>query len=99
MKLSLFQKGSLMSHKTARILLAAIQAIIGWEWLMSGGNKLLFGTFPQGLANVLNTNMKDNPHAWYAAFLQQNIFPHSVSYRSLIQSTEVTSGIILLSTA
>src|SRR2546428_766609 len=88
-----------MLNRTARILLAAIQAIIGWEWLMSGGNKLLFGTFPQGLANVLNTNMKDNPNAWYAAFLQQNILPHSVSYGYLIEWTEVTIGIILLSGA
>ena len=88
-----------MLNRTARILLAAIQAIIGWEWLMSGGNKLLSGTFPQGLANVLNTNMKDNPNAWYAAFLQQNILPHSVSYGYLIEWTEVTIGIILLSGA
>jgi len=37
-----------MFHKKARLLLVAIQAIPGWEWLMSGGNKLLAGTFPQG---------------------------------------------------
>ncbi|HET8840519.1 MAG TPA: hypothetical protein VFN35_03590 [Ktedonobacteraceae bacterium] len=25
-----------MSQKATRLLLAAIQAIVGWEWLMSG---------------------------------------------------------------
>ena len=88
-----------MLNRTARVLLAAIQAIVGWEWLMSGGNKLLSGTFPQGLADVLNTNMKDNPNAWYVAFLQQNVLSHSVFYGYLIEWTEVTIGIILLSGA
>ncbi len=88
-----------MLNRTARVLLAAIQAIIGWEWLMSGGNKLLSGTFPQGLADVLNTNMKDNPNAWYVAFLKQTILPHSISYGYFIEWTEVTIGIILLSGA
>ncbi len=78
-----------MLNRTARVLLAAIQAIIGWEWLMSGGNKLLSGTFPQGLANVLNTTMKDNPNSWYVAFLQQNVLSHSVSYGYLIVSLQL----------
>lgn len=88
-----------MLNRTARVLLAAIQAIIGWEWLMSGGNKLLSGTFPQGLANTLSNGMKDNPNAWYVAFLQQNILPHSIFYGYLIEWTEVTIGVILLSGA
>src|SRR5262249_19768463 len=62
-------------------------------------NKLLSGTFPQGLANVLNTNMKDNPNAWYVAFLQQNVLSHSALYGYFIEWTEVTIGIILLSGA
>src|SRR6266566_509554 len=88
-----------MLNRSTRYLLAAIEAIIGWEWLMSGGNKLLSGTFPQGLADVLNTNMKDNPNAWYVAFLKQTIIPHSISYGYFIEWTEVTIGILLLSGA
>src|SRR5579864_8853890 len=88
-----------MLNLIARVLLAAIQAIIGWEWLMSGGNKLLSGTFHQRRADVLNTNMKDNPNAWYVAFLKQTILPHSISYGYFIEWTEVTIGITLLSGA
>lgn len=85
-----------MFHKTSRLLLAAVQAIIGWEWLMSGGNKLLSGTFPQGLADTISGMMKDNPDSWYVSFLQQVILPHSLLYGYLIEWTEIILGVILL---
>jgi thiosulfate dehydrogenase (quinone) large subunit len=91
------QENILMQNRTTRYLLSAIQAIIGWEWLMSGGNKLLSGTFPQGLANALNKGIKHNPNNWYIAFLQQTVQPHSIFYGYLIEWTEVTVGVILLS--
>lgn len=85
-----------MLNRTARYLLAAIQAILGWEWLMSGGNKLLSGTFPQGLAATLTNNFKDNPNTWYVTFLKQIILPHSLFYGYLIEWTEITIAVILL---
>jgi len=85
-----------MSQKPTRLLLAAIQAIIGWEWLMSGGNKLLSGTFPQGLAETISGMFKDNPDSWYVSWLQRFILPQSVLYGYLIEWTEVTIGVILL---
>jgi len=63
---------------------------------MSGSNKLLSGTFPQGLADTLTSMMKDNPDNWYVAFLQYTILPQSVLYGYLIEWTEVTIGILLL---
>ncbi len=88
-----------MAHPSARRLLAAIQAIIGWEWLMSGGNKLLSGTFPQGLAATISSMLKDNPDGWYVSFLQHAVLPQSVFYGFLIEWTEVSLGIILLGSA
>lgn len=88
-----------MSHKSARLLLAAIQGIIGWEWLMSGGNKLLAGTFPQQLAGTIAPRLKDNPDGWYVAFLQQLVLPHSVFYGYLVEWSEVSAGIVLLGSA
>jgi thiosulfate dehydrogenase [quinone] large subunit len=85
-----------MSQKTTRWLLAAVQAIVGWEWLMSGGNKLLSGTFPQGLADTLTSMMKGNPDNWYVTFLHHTILPQSVFYGYLIEWAEVTIGILLL---
>ena len=85
-----------MLNRTTRYLLAAIQAILGWEWLISGGNKLLSGTFPQGLAATLTDNFKDNPNTWYVTFLQQIILPHSLFFGYLIEWTEITIAVILL---
>ncbi len=85
-----------MSRTSARWLLAAIQAILGWEWLVSGGNKLLSGTFPQGLADTLSGMFKGNPDGWYVSLLQQTVLPQSVWYGYVIEWTEVLIGIILL---
>lgn len=85
-----------MLNRSTRFLLAALQAILGWEWLMSAGNKVLSGSFPQGLADTLNNGIKNNPNTWYAAFLQQNILPHSIFYGYLIEWTEMVIAIFLL---
>jgi hypothetical protein len=69
-----------MLNQASRYLLAAIQAIIGGEWLMSGGNKLLSGAFPQGLADALNNGLKNNPNGWYVAFVQNMILPNSITW-------------------
>jgi thiosulfate dehydrogenase [quinone] large subunit len=85
-----------MQQRAARGLLAAIQAIVGWEWLMSGGNKVLSGTFPQGLASAMSEGLKDNPNDWYVSFLQRVIVPNSAFFGYLIQWSECFVGVILL---
>ena len=64
--------------------------------LMSAGNKVLSGSFPQGLADALNDGIKNNPNTWYTTFLQQSILPHSVFYGYLIEWTEMVIAIFLL---
>ncbi len=88
-----------MLNRAARYLLAAIQAIIGWEWLVSGMNKVLSGTFPQSLLNTLNTGIQDNPNSWYVSFLQKVVVPQSVSLGYMIEWTEVMVGLALLAGA
>ena len=85
-----------MLNRSTRFLLAALQAVLGWEWLMSAGNKVLSGSFPQGLADTLTSGIKDNPNTWYATFLQQTILPHSIFYGYLIEWTEMVIAIFLL---
>ncbi len=88
-----------MLNRAARYLLAAIQAIIGWEWLVSGMNKVLSGTFPQSLLNTLNTGIQNNPNSWYVSFLQKVVVPQSVSLGYMIEWTEVMVGLALLAGA
>lgn len=85
-----------MFSKGTRILLALIQAIVGYEWLVSGANKVLSGQFPQGLAGALNDGLKDNPNGWYVSFVRAVVLPHSVFYGYLIELAEVGIGLALL---
>lgn len=85
-----------MFSKGTRTLLALIQAIVGYEWLISGANKVLSGQFPQGLADTLAEGLKDNPNGWYVSFLRAVVVPHSVFFGYLIELAEVGIGLALL---
>ena len=88
-----------MLSRATRYLLAAIQAIVGWEWVVSGSNKVLAGTFPQSLLDTLNKGIQNNSNAWYVSFLQNAIEPHSIFFGYAIEWTEVTIGVVLLASA
>lgn len=85
-----------MLTRAARYLLASIQLIIGWEWFVSGTNKVLSGNFPQSLLNTLNSGFQNNPNSWYVTFLQKIVVPNSVSFGYMIEWTEVMVGLSLL---
>lgn len=88
-----------MLSKGTRYLLAALQAIVGYEWLVSGGNKLLSGVFPQGLAVTLTQNLTQNPNGWYVAFLRTVVVPHSLFFGYVIELTELGMGVALIAGA
>ena len=88
-----------MLTRTSRYLLAALQAILGWEWIMSAANKLASGSFPQGLAGALTDSFKGNPDDWYVVFLKQVVLPNSTLFGYLIEWSELFVGIILISGA
>ncbi len=85
----------MMFSRDARWVAAALQAVIAWEWLVSGVNKVLAGNFPQGLADTLNEGIHDNPNGWYVSILQQVVLPHSVAFGYMIEATELFIGIAL----
>lgn len=85
-----------MVSRDARVVAAAVQLVIAWEWLVSGANKLLSGSFPQGLSATLLDAAHNNPNGWYVALLQRIVLPHSVLFGYLIEATEVFIGFALL---
>lgn len=85
-----------MLQREVRYLLAAIQAVIAWEWIVSSLNKVLSGTFPQSLGDTLASGIKDNPNGWYILFLHDVVQPHSIFFGYVIEWTEVTIGLVLL---
>ncbi len=85
-----------MFSNGTRYLLAAVQAVVGYEWLVSGANKVLSGAFPQGLADALQEGLRDNPNVWYVDFVRGVVLPQSVVYGYLIQYCELAAGVALL---
>jgi hypothetical protein len=88
-----------MLQKETRYLAAALQGILGWEWLVSGVNKVASGSFPNGLAATLSDGVKSNPNGWYVAFLRAVVLPHSVAFGYTIEMVEVLAGLALLASA
>jgi thiosulfate dehydrogenase [quinone] large subunit len=88
-----------MLSRDARYGLAAIQLIVGAEWLVSGANKVLSGSFPSGLADALQEGLKDNPNGWYVSLLDRVVVPHTIFWGYVVEGAEVLIGIVLLSTA
>lgn len=85
-----------MLNRSTRYLLAAIQALIAWEWLASGLNKVLAGDFPQTLADTLRDGINGNPNLWYVSFLQANVLPHSVFFGYFIEWAELAVGVLFV---
>jgi thiosulfate dehydrogenase (quinone) large subunit len=56
---------------------AVVEASIGYEWLLSGLNKVLSPTFVSGLAGTLRESLQGNPNRWYASLADSLIIPHA----------------------
>ena len=78
--------------------LFAIQAIIGYEWLMSGATKVVRGGFPSGLADEL-TEKSEGAASWYSTFLDSVVIPNGSTFGVLIILGEVGVGLALIAAA
>ena len=79
------------------IALAGFQIIIGYEWLLAGGDKILLGGFPAQLGELLRT-IVDNGHlpGFFVAILQGLVVPHAVLFGYLIEWGETLAGLGLV---
>jgi thiosulfate dehydrogenase [quinone] large subunit len=73
----------------AAVGLALVEAAIGYEWLVSGLNKLLSPDFGSGLAHQLQTSLQGNPNQWYASIANMLVLPHARLFAVLIEVGEV----------
>jgi hypothetical protein len=85
-----------MLSRDARYLVGIVEGLIAWEWLVSGGNKLLAGDFPQGLGATLSDGLQKNPNGWYVQLLNTFVIPHSVGFGYAIEYGEILIGLGLL---
>ena len=79
------------------IALAGFQLLIGYEWLLAGGDKLLLGLFPAQLGGMLLT-LVSGGHlvGFFAAILQGLVAPNAVLFGYLIELGEALAGLGLM---
>jgi thiosulfate dehydrogenase [quinone] large subunit len=75
--------------QTAAVGLAMVEALIGYEWLLSALNKILSPTFRSGLAGQLKMAMAGNPNGWWVALATRLILPHAQLWAVLAEVGEL----------
>ncbi len=73
----------------AALGVAIVEAAIGYEWLLSGLNKVLSPNFVSGLASNLRASLQDNPNRWYVSLADSLIIPHARIFALLAESGEI----------
>ena len=84
-------------NRTPNIALAGLQLLVGYEWLLAGGDKFLLGTFPAQLGGLLNTLVSSGHLAgFFVALLQGLVAPNAALFGYLIESGETLAGLGLV---
>jgi thiosulfate dehydrogenase [quinone] large subunit len=72
--------------------LALTEAAIGYEWLLSGLNKLLSPDFSTGLAHELQSDLDGNPNSWYVSLAKTVFIPNAHLLAPLVELGELLVG-------
>lgn len=79
------------------VALAGLQIIIGYEWLLAGGDKLLLGTFPAQLGKLLLTVAAGGRlPGFFVSILQQLVMPQAALFGYFIEWGETLAGLGLV---
>jgi hypothetical protein len=80
-----------------RIALIGLQAALGYEWLVSGLDKILYGRFPETLGSLLAGALRvGKVPTPFAALLRALALPHPLFFGWLIEWSETLAGLALL---
>ncbi len=83
--------------RTPNIALVGLQLIVGYEWLLAGGDKLLLGTFPAQLRGLLVMTVGGGHLVgFFVAILQGLVMPNALLFGYLIESGETLAGLGLI---
>lgn len=91
------QQARTTSSRAPNIALGGLQLLVGYEWLVSGIDKLLFGIFPESLGGLLVqlANSGQLP-GFFAALLRQIVAPNAVLFGYVIEWGETLAGLGLV---
>ena len=83
--------------QSLNIAFAGFQILIGYEWLLAGGDKFLLGAFPAQLGGLLQTLVKGGHLvSFFTATLQGLVAPNAAFFGYLIESGETLAGLGLM---
>ena len=79
------------------VALAGLQMLIGYEWLVSGVDKLLLGTFPDKMGGLLTAAISGGRLPdFFAALLQNLVLPNAQFFGVFIEWSETLAGVGLI---
>lgn len=82
------------------IALAGLELLVGYEWLVSGVDKLLFGGFPGALGGLLAGTLSGGRLPdFFAALLRALVIPNAAAFGYLIEWAETLAGLGLIAAA
>jgi hypothetical protein len=82
------------------VLRVGVQAALGYEWLVSGLDKLLYGRFPDALGGLLAGVLRGGTiPAPFAALLRTLVLPQAALFGWLVEWGETLAGLGLLAAA
>ena len=88
-----------MRNRATIIVLGLLQAVIGFEWLRAGWEKVSDPQFVGGMEKTLGVFAGKNPTGWYRDFLTGVAVPNASLFGWLVAYGELLAGIALLATA
>jgi uncharacterized membrane protein YphA (DoxX/SURF4 family) len=79
------------------VALAGLQLLLGYEWLASGVDKLLYASFPTADGELLRGALQGGRlPAFFVAFLRMLVLPNSVVFGYLVEWGETLAGLGLI---
>jgi uncharacterized membrane protein YphA (DoxX/SURF4 family) len=82
---------------TSTIALAGLQLLLGYEWVLSGVDKLLYGQFPQQVGALLAGQVNGGRlPSFFAGILRAVVLPNAGLFGVLIEWGETLAGLGLL---
>jgi hypothetical protein len=69
--------------------LAVVEALIGYEWLLSAFDKIHSSGFRSGLAQQLTTSLSGNPNAWWITLVKRLVLPRAQPLAVLVEFAEL----------
>lgn len=73
----------------AALGLALVEAVIGYEWLLSALNKILSPSFSSGLVRQMAMAMHGNPNTWWVALVKRLVLPQAHLFAALVEVGEL----------